>query len=76
MPKKGIKGFTMRSSCAHIKDVIKKVVLKNINLKNINKTLRICSKKPLTGYNRSGYCETDMFDMGSHLVCAKMNKKF
>ena len=32
-------------------------------------------KKPLTGYNRSGYCETDMFDMGSHLVCAKMNKK-
>ena len=45
--------------------------------KNMNKkTLKICSKKPLTGYNRSGYCETDMFDMGSHLVCAKMNKKF
>ena len=45
--------------------------------KNMNKkTLKICSIKPLTGYNRSGYCETDMFDMGSHLVCAKMNKKF
>ena len=80
--KKGIKGFTMRSSCAPYKNCKKgggnykskkyKSKQKNMN----NKTLKICGKKPLTGYNRSGYCETDMFDMGSHLVCAKMNKKF
>jgi uncharacterized protein (DUF2237 family) len=76
--KKGIKGFTMRSSCAPYKGCNKKgggnykSKQKNMN----KKTLRICSKNPLTGYNRSGYCETDMFDMGSHLVCAKMNKEF
>ena len=76
--KKGIKGFTMRSSCAPYKGCNKKgggnykSKQKNMN----KKTLKICSKKPLTGYNRSGYCETDMFDMGSHLVCAKMNKEF
>jgi uncharacterized protein (DUF2237 family) len=31
---------------------------------------------PLTGYNRDGYCRTDSFDNGSHLVCAKMDEPF
>jgi hypothetical protein len=31
---------------------------------------------PLTGYNRDGYCRTDFFDNGSHLVCAKMDEPF
>lgn len=45
--------------------------------KNIqNKTLKICSKDPLTGYNRDGYCRPDNNDYGSHLVCAKMDKEF
>ena len=45
--------------------------------KNIhNKTLKICSKNPLTGYNRDGYCRPDNNDHGSHLVCAKMDKEF
>ena len=77
--KKGIKGFTMRSSCAPYKGCNKKGGSKKYKSKQKNmnkKTLRICSKNPLTGYNRLGYCETDMFDMGSHLVCAKMNKEF
>ena len=77
--KKGIKGFTMRSSCAPYKGCNKKGGSKKYKSKQKNmnkKTLRICSKKPLTGYKRNGYCETDMFDMGSHLVCAKMNKEF
>ena len=77
LSKKGIKGFTMRSSCAPYKYCKKGGGNYKSKQKNMNKkTLKICSKKPLTGYNRSGYCETDMFDMGSHLVCAKMNKKF
>ena len=79
LSKKGIKGFTMRSSCAPYNGCNKKGGSKKYKSKQKNmnnKTLKICSKKPLTGYNRSGYCETDMFDMGSHLVCAKMNKKF
>lgn len=45
--------------------------------KNIkNKTLKKCSINPLTGYNRDGYCRTDSFDNGSHLVCAMMDKSF
>ena len=29
--------------------------MKNIN----NKTLKICSLKPITGFNRDGYCKYD-----------------
>ena len=50
-----------------------KQLFKNIK----NKTLKKCSMKPLTGYNRDGYCRTkDAFDNGSHLVCAKMDEAF
>ena len=41
-----------------------------------NKTLKKCSVKPMTGYNRDGYCRPDKRDHGKHLVCAKVNKKF
>jgi len=30
----------------------------------------------MTGYNRDGYCRTNMFDRGKHLVCAQMDKRF
>ena len=46
--------------------------MKNLN----NKTLKICSLKPLTGFNRDGYCKPVLNDYGNHLICAKMNKKF
>ena len=46
-------------------------------MKNIsNKTLKICSLKPLTGYKRDGYCRPIIGDYGSHLICAKMDKRF
>ena len=32
--------------------------------------LECCSKDPLTGYYRDGYCKTDEMDFGSHTVCA------
>ena len=44
----------------------------NIN----NKKLKICSKKPITGFYRNGYCETGIDDMGTHTVCAIMSDKF
>lgn len=48
-----------------------------MNKKNINnQKLEICSLNPLTGYNRDGYCNTDLTDSGSHLVCAEMDKGF
>ena len=70
-------GFTMRASCAPYKDCKTKKggrLSKQLNL--YDKPLKVCSTDPVTGYNRSGYCSTDEFDSGSHLVCAKMNKRF
>ena len=46
--------------------------MKNLN----NKTLKLCSLKPLTGFLRDGYCKPVNSDYGNHLICAKMNKKF
>ena len=47
-------------------------IKKNIN----NKPLKVCSKNPMTGYYRNGYCMTGLEDKGTHTVCALMDKKF
>ncbi len=70
-----VKGFTMRSSCAPFKDCKKQKGGKK--QKNIfNKTLKLCSDRPVTGYMRDGYCNYNKRDIGNHLVCAQVNKKF
>lgn len=38
--------------------------------------LAVCGLKPLTGWLRSGCCETDASDLGSHTVCAIMTDDF
>lgn len=38
--------------------------------------LRPCSVEPLTGFTRSGCCETGPEDAGSHTVCAVMTAAF
>ena len=38
--------------------------------------LEECSCDPLTGFFRSGCCETSEHDLGSHTVCALMTKEF
>lgn len=35
-----------------------------------------CSYDPLTGYFRDGCCNTDESDLGSHLVCVRVNSDF
>lgn len=35
-----------------------------------------CSYDPLTGYFRDGCCHTDMHDLGSHVICAKVTDEF
>ncbi len=74
----GVKGFTMKSSCAPYNDCKKgSGDKKSIKRKNIlNKELKICSTTPMTGYYRNGYCMTGKDDKGTHTVCAKMNKQF
>ena len=38
--------------------------------------LEICSLQPMTGFFRSGCCETSAEDLGSHTVCAVMTREF
>ena len=38
--------------------------------------LVVCSKEPLTGFNRNGCCESVDEDYGKHIVCAQVDKKF
>ena len=38
--------------------------------------LEECSCDPLTGFFRSGCCETSEHDLGSHTVCALMTEEF
>lgn len=38
--------------------------------------LAVCSTRPLTGFTRSGCCETGPDDAGAHVVCAIMTAEF
>ena len=42
----------------------------------LNKKLKICSTNPLTGFNRTGYCNSVTSDIGKHNICVKTNTKF
>jgi len=35
-----------------------------------------CSQDPITGWFRDGCCNTDVNDIGSHTVCAKVTQEF
>ena len=35
-----------------------------------------CSMRPLTGFFRSGCCETDASDLGDHVVCVRVTGEF
>lgn len=38
--------------------------------------LELCCSNPLTGFYRTGFCETGPGDFGVHVVCAEMNESF
>ncbi len=42
----------------------------------LGEPLEFCSEAPLTGFNRSGSCETGPEDLGSHTVCARVTQDF
>jgi uncharacterized protein (DUF2237 family) len=42
----------------------------------LGEPLEVCSLDPLTGFTRSGECETGPQDFGSHTVCARMTREF
>ena len=39
-------------------------------------TLQVCSLAPLTGFTRTGCCETGLEDTGSHTVCTQVTDEF
>lgn len=38
--------------------------------------LAVCGEDPITGWTRSGCCETGPDDLGSHTVCAVVTEQF
>ncbi len=49
----------------------------NLKIKNVLGTkLKCCSKSPLTGFFRDGYCKTNSKDQGSHVVASIMTENF
>lgn len=42
----------------------------------LGEVLEPCSTSPLTGFTRSGSCETGPQDLGSHTVCAQVTSEF
>ena len=42
----------------------------------LGEPLEVCSLDPLTGFTRTGDCETGPRDVGSHTVCARMTREF
>ena len=51
--------------------------MKSTYTKNVLGTkLKFCSRDPLTGFFRDGFCNTDEHDFGSHVVCAEITEDF
>ena len=47
------------------------------NVKNVlGSNLQCCSKIPLTGFYRDGYCRTGTDDKGNHVVASVMTREF
>jgi len=42
----------------------------------LGSTLQVCSLEPLTGFTRTGCCETGPEDSGSHTVCVQVTDEF
>lgn len=42
----------------------------------LDRALELCSRDPLTGWYRDGFCRTDEHDHGIHTVCAEMTQEF
>ena len=42
----------------------------------LRQQLELCSSDPMTGYDRTGYCNSITGDMGAHTVCARLTGQF
>lgn len=53
-----------------------KAVTETGQLNMLGQPLQSCSTAPMTGFFRTGCCETDAQDRGSHTVCARVTAEF
>jgi len=42
----------------------------------LGQPLKPCCQSPVTGFLRTGYCETGPEDIGVHVVCAQLTQEF
>ena len=42
----------------------------------LGEPLELCSRRPLTGFTRSGSCDTGSQDVGVHTVCVRVTQAF
>jgi uncharacterized protein len=49
-----------------------KIIAKNV----LGTALQTCSLAPLTGFMRTGCCETNAEDFGNHTVCCQVTEEF
>lgn len=42
----------------------------------LGNSLQVCCTNPMTGFYRTGKCETGGGDFGAHVVCAQMTEEF
>lgn len=42
----------------------------------LGRELAVCGCNPMTGFTRTGFCETGPLDLGSHTVCAQVTAEF
>lgn len=42
----------------------------------LGEPLLLCSEKPLAGFFRDGFCNTNKDDVGSHTVCVEVSQEF
>ena len=48
--------------------------MKQINI--FDEPIEECCTNPITGFYRDGFCHTDEFDRGLHVVCAQVTNEF
>ena len=58
----------------HIRRILREEFSEDKNL--YGKKLKPCSRNPMTGFYKDGYCRTGDDDTGSHTVCAKVTEEF
>jgi len=49
---------------------------RNLARNVLGTALQVCSLSPVTGFTRSGCCETGVDDTGSHTVCCQVTDEF